>query len=128
MKLRVRNNSIRLRLTRTEVEQFREIGRVEEKVIFGVNTSSQIAYAVQTAAVENVAAEYENGQILILVPNEIARNWTQTNEIGIAAEQKTGTNSPSLKILIEKDFACLSRRDDEDDADSFPHSEQNKKC
>jgi hypothetical protein len=39
--------------------------------------------------------------------------------VGIAAEQPLGTDAGVLAILIEKDFACLDRRDD--DADAFPH-------
>ena len=29
----------------------------------------------------------------------------------------------NLKILVEKDFVCLTGRDDEDESDMFPHPE-----
>ena len=45
MKLRLQGNSVRLRLTRSEVERLREIGLVEELVDFG--TAEVLAYRLQ---------------------------------------------------------------------------------
>jgi hypothetical protein len=46
MKLRLQGNSVRLRLTRSEVERLREIGRVEESVDFGAG--EVLAYRLQS--------------------------------------------------------------------------------
>ena len=35
-------------------------------------------------------------------------------------DQDVGGDEP-LRILVEKDFACLVEREGEDDSDAFPH-------
>ena len=54
----------------------------------------------------------------MIVPAETARDWVSHDEqIGIEAE------SDGLSILIEKDFACVTRKDDPDNLDAFPNPE-----
>ena len=120
MKLRVRNNSIRLRLTQTEVAAFAESGAVEETIEFGLTADKSLIYRVDRAAVETVRADFADGKITISVPASLAENWAKTNQIGIKTEQDLG-NGKMLKILIEKDFVCLDRKDDPDNLDAFPH-------
>jgi hypothetical protein len=122
MKLRVRQNSLRLRLTQSEVAQFKESGIVEEALEF--SPGAKLKYALLSADVEKVTASYADGQITISIPRAEAKNWTDTNQVSLESEQDIGTNH-CLKILVEKDFACLERRAGEDDADTFPHPLQN---
>ena len=127
MKLRVRNNSIRLRLTQTEVAAFAESGAVEEAIEFGLTADKSLIYRVERAAVETVRADFADGKITISVPASLAENWAVTNQIGIKTEQDLG-NGKMLKILIEKDFACLEPRASEDESDAFSHPEQRTAC
>jgi hypothetical protein len=127
MKLRVRNNSIRLRLTKAEVAAFAFDGAVEEAIEFGVTSEDRFVYRLEQAAVENVRADFANGKITIFVPLADAENWTKTNQIGIKFEQNLDAEK-ILKILIEKDFACLDEREGEDESDAFPHPEHRKTC
>ncbi|MDQ4123525.1 MAG: hypothetical protein M3209_18975 [Acidobacteriota bacterium] len=127
MKLRVRNNSIRLRLTQPEVAAFAATGKVEEAIEFGLTDDKKLIYKIEKAEASSVRAEFEDGVITILVPTAQAENWTSTSEIGIKAEQDLG-GEKTLKILIEKDFACLEAREGEEDNDAFPHPEQRKVC
>lgn len=127
MKLRVRNNSIRLRLTQTEVAAFAENGAVEETIEFGLTADKSLIYRVERAAVETVRADFADGKLTISVPASLAENWAVTNQIGIETEQDLG-NGKMLKILIEKDFACLEPRAGEDESDAFPHPEQRAAC
>jgi hypothetical protein len=122
MKLRVRQNSLRLRLTQSEIAQFKETGIVEETLEF--SPGARLKYALLSADVEKITAGYENNVITISVPRAEAKHWTDTDEVGLNGEQNIGTNH-CLKILVEKDFACLERRAGEDDADTFPHPLQN---
>lgn len=121
MKLRIRGNTLRLRLTQSEVAQFVETGAVKETVEFGAGENQKLVYAL--AAAENIKAPravLENNQITVFLPKEQAETWTQTNQVGIRAEQQID-DSKILQILIEKDFACLEKRAGDDDADAFPH-------
>jgi hypothetical protein len=127
MKLRVRNNSIRLRLTQTEVAAFAETGAVEETIEFGLTADKSLIYRIEQAVVENVRADFADGKITISVPVSLAENWAETNQIGIKTEQDLGAGK-ALKILIEKDFACLELREGEDENDAFPHPEERMVC
>jgi hypothetical protein len=118
MKLRLRDDSLRLRLTRSEVDAFAKDGRVASRVRFGDKT---LVYALAHASVDRVSARLANDEILVTVPSSAARAWASSEEVGISA------NDGVLRVLVEKDFACLKPREGEDDADAFPHPDP-KKC
>ncbi len=118
MKLRIRENSVRLRLTKSEVTEFAEKGLVQNQTDFG--KGQLFMYALQSSAsAESVQATFADGRIEVVVPKGLADNWTATDEVGISSSE-TG-----LKIMIEKDFVCLTVREGEDESDAFPHPKEN---
>jgi hypothetical protein len=128
MKLRVKNNSVRLRLTQAEVARLAENGRVEELIEFGVKPNQRFVYALEISTeTEEIRAKLENNRITILIPKTRAEDWTQSDRTGMETEQNIG-DGKTLRLLIEKDFACLEPRRGEDDADAFPHPQQGKVC
>ncbi len=119
MKLRLRKNSIRLRLTRGEVAEFAETGIVEDSVQFG--PGSRLSYRLMSATgAAEVSASFEGDIITVTIPLAVGTAWAATDQVGIEAEQKTGSDG-DLTILIEKDFACLESRSGGEDDDAFPH-------
>ncbi len=127
MKLRVKNNSVRLRLTQSEVALFNDSGRVEEAIEFGIEPHQRFVSALETnGETEMMRAAIENNRITIFVPKMQAEEWTQTARVGMEAEQEIG--GKTLRLLIEKDFACLESRAGDDDADTFLHPLQGKVC
>jgi hypothetical protein len=120
MKLRVRGNSLRLRLTRGEVDALVREGRVEEHVAFAPDPAARLVYAVEARDVAVVAAALAPGEITVVVPVALARTWASSDEVGISREQAVGAEG-TLKLLIEKDFTCLVPREGEDGSDAFPH-------
>lgn len=128
MKLRVKNNSVRLRLTRGEVARFNDSGRVEEAIEFGIEPHQRFVYALEFGAeTETTRAIFENNRITVFVPKTQAEKWTQTARIGIETEQTIG-GGKTLRILIEKDFACLEPRAGDEDADTYSHPLEGKVC
>ncbi|MEJ7710718.1 MAG: hypothetical protein WKF84_12830 [Pyrinomonadaceae bacterium] len=115
MKLRIRGNSLRLRLNRRDVERFIETGTVEESIRFGVGEHERLTYALESSAqAAVVAARFEGGRITVILPLYDALKWAQKSEqISFMGEQQFGAamGAEPLKILIEKDFACLTKRD-----------------
>ena len=104
MKLRVTNNSIRLRLTEIEVAAFDARGAIEETIEFGPTDDKRLTYRLAKAEIEIVNADFTNGKITIFVPTTQAENWAKTTRIGIKAEQNLG-GGKTLQILIEKDLS-----------------------
>lgn len=123
MKIRILDNSVRLRLTQSEVKDFTEKGIVETKTVFGHSPNSVLTYALVSADCNELKAEFKNNRIEISVPEKLATVWTTTELVGL--DNNPGANGDSgLKILIEKDFACLKAREGEDESDMFPHPEE----
>ncbi|CAN5847934.1 hypothetical protein BH20ACI4_BH20ACI4_27390 [soil metagenome] len=121
MKLRLRENSIRLRLLQTEVRQLREGGNVSEQIIFGVNPTDTLTYSLRISGeAEKIYAQMIDNKIEIFLPVKIAEIWADTNEIGLYETQNIG-DLGELKITVEKDFVCVDRPMDEDNKDAFPH-------
>jgi Family of unknown function (DUF7009) len=119
MKLRLRENSIRLRLLQSEVKNLQENGSISEAITFG--KSNILTYRIKVSdAAQTISAAFEAGEIIVEIPRDAAENWINTTQVGLQIEQKSDGAKP-LSILIEKDFVCLERPSDADNADAFPH-------
>ena len=121
MKLRIKGNSLRLRLSQSEVKRVAEEGRVEETVEFGLIAHQKMRYALQSDPLaSDIYATFENGAITVCIPEHAAKSWATSNQVGLEREQNVG-DGKTLKLLIEKDFQCLTARPDEDESDNYPH-------
>jgi hypothetical protein len=117
MKIRIKSNSIRIRLTKTEVENFSNEGFIEEKTEFGNNDFS---YRIESSAThQELTAAYIENRIVIYIPMAIAKNWTSTDQVGFENKMDIG-NDKHLFLLIEKDFVCLDNTV-EDQSDNYPN-------
>jgi len=113
-------NSIRLRLTQSEVTHFHTDGKVEQVIKFGISDATQLRYAIQIEDVTNITATYQDNKISIAVPAQMAKEWASSDRISL--EETVSINQKeTLRILIEKDFKCMHVRINEDESDSFPH-------
>lgn len=110
MKVRIKGNSVRYRLSMSDVTKFGREGYIEEVVDFG---RSQLVYALQTSAVQSLEAEFMNNKIVVFMPYSWAGEWIESDRVGF--EQKG-----SLYLLIEKDFQCLDNVA-EDQSDNYPN-------
>ncbi len=124
MKLRIRGNSIRLRLLQTEVTALAETGTISEKISFG--NAAALSYTISSSPeIAEVMARFSGGEILLLLPEDVIRNWANSSQVSIEKDQSIDEDGNTLKILIEKDFVCLERADDPDNLDAFPHPKAN---
>jgi hypothetical protein len=128
MKLRIKGNSIRLRLTQNEIQEFQEKGMVKEVVKFGNSSESEMHYIIQKTDKSEVDATFDSNKMIINIPNPIAEKWISTNQNGFENRMKIN-DKEDLFILVEKDFKCLQPREHEDESDMFPHpAEGTLKC
>jgi hypothetical protein len=120
MKLRIKGNSLRLRLGRSEVHRLATEGVVEEVTTFG--PGNQLSYALLTSADEKrITATFVGPRIIICAPANVVDQWALTDEVGIRAVQQSGDKE--LDILIEKDFECLEAPEGESQEDAFARAE-----
>jgi hypothetical protein len=122
MKLRIRDNSIRLRLAQSEVESLRSDGLVGGAVSFA--GGSRLVYCLESSpACVDPVAHFESSELKVRVPESIVQQWATSDEVSIEAEQGLDEGG-YLKILVEKDFACLAPREGEDESDMYRHPEE----
>lgn len=105
MKLRIEDNSLRLRLSEAEVQQFAEGGRVAAVLAMGSTDADSLVYALERGETEDFRVTYGAGAITVKVPAALATHWTTTDENGISATLILAEDR-SLKVLIEKDLDC----------------------
>ncbi len=117
MKIRIQGNSIRYRLTRSEVITLCDKGQISEQTFFMNNVFN---YRVQSETSTNVMkADFKEGSITLYVPEAKLKNWDKDNIVGFS-ETLTLPNNEALSLLLEKDFVCLDRRE-EDQSDQYPN-------
>jgi hypothetical protein len=121
MKIRIKNNSVRLRLTKTEVEKLKTIGHYEEQTEFGEAT---FVYRLERYDAQELNASFKNNCITIYMPIKDAKEWYDIDKVGYSNEIEL-PNGSTLNILIEKDFVCLDETV-EDQSDNYPHPLENQ--
>ena len=119
MKIRIKGNSVRFRLTKTEVENFAINGvyTSETELMGGV-----FKYRLQRSEdYSHLGAEWNQSEneIIFFMPKSIADEWTESNEVGFQHIQIL-PNGTELFLLVEKDFVCLDNTF-EDQSDNYPN-------
>lgn len=118
MKLRILDDSLRLRLPQGEVQQLRDTGRVEAAIRFGPGPDQRLVYALITVPeAQRISATLTDREIAVHLPQSIAHAWADGNEVSLRGEQSLGEGT--LTLLVEKDFKCLTPRDGEEEYDGF---------
>jgi len=118
MKIRIKGNTLRLRLTKNEVKRLATQGIVKEQIQFG--PMARLVYALVQSEDTTINATFADNKISILIPNDIASNWVTTDQVSIKHQIILDVEN-TLEILIEKDFQCLDVRPGEDESDNFPN-------
>jgi hypothetical protein len=111
MKLRIKGNSLRYRLTRSDIAQLAKVGFLEDKIDFG---EQALLYALQLTDKEELSANLVNSTITLYMPKSKLIEWENTDKVGF--ENASG----DLHLLVEKDFKCLDKVE-EDQSDNYPN-------
>jgi hypothetical protein len=121
MKLRLKGNSIRVRLDRRDIERLIDEGRVDDGVRFGPGLA--FSYAVEAGPTPRgrPTAYYTVGCLTIRIDPDDAVEWLAGDRVGFDHEQPV--DGGVLRVLLEKDFACIDRPTGEeaDDVYAFPN-------
>jgi hypothetical protein len=121
MKLRILDDSLRLRLSQGELAQLRTLGRVEAAIGFGPGPEQQLVYALVVApGAQRITATLTEREIVVALPEPMAAAWIAGNDVGLGGEQSLGLGR-TLAVLVEKDFKCLVPRPGEESYDGLPN-------
>jgi hypothetical protein len=127
MKLRIKGNSLRLRVSRSELERLLAGNRIEETIHFAPASQAKLTYALEsTLQASAVSVRYSPQEVTVILSEERAHIWGNESEIGVYATIDIGPPG-SLEVIIEKDFACLDGSD-EDNRDTFTNPQHGAAC
>jgi hypothetical protein len=124
MKLRVRGNSLRIRLTQPEVRQLSGGAAVEDHCV--LSPLSQLSVAAEPWHLDVFSAAFEEDKLTVRIPQSAIASWAETDDEGIYATLDNGT-SEGLRIAVEKDYSCLSPRPEESYTEQFPNPDSGKR-
>src|SRR4051812_5004513 len=115
MKIRIKGNSIRLRLSKTDVERLDQTGYLEEQTSFPEN---KFIYALKSSDIgKELSATFEGNKITVTIPKALIYNWPVNDTVGFDSRIKI-TETDSLYLLVEKDFICIDETT-EDQSDNY---------
>lgn len=118
MKLRFRDNSLRLRVNRPEVENLAAGGSLEDRVEFPGN--ARLSYILESSSEAAPGVSFREGVIRVSAPDWQVKDWARGEAIGLYF-QVAGDRLP-LKVAIEKDLECVEEQPEERDPNAFPRS------
>lgn len=127
MKLRIKGDSLRLRVSRSELDRFLEGERIQDTIHFGAASEAKLTYALEIALqTAPVRVKYESQTVTVCLSDSQARNWARPSEVGVYSAVAIDPHF-SLDIIIEKDFACLDRGEAENE-DTFENPKTGVTC
>lgn len=125
MKLRIRANTLRLRLVRAEVDELLATGQTREAMPVP-GASLGYAFALDDAATPGTTLTLQaaGAELRVTWPRAEAEAWARDPSAvslrGKVTWSAAGVDQPAeLSLLVEKDFPCLVVREGEDDSDAF---------
>ena len=118
MKLRIMGNTLRLRLSKVEVEKLGKEGIVSDAIHFPGDMA--LTYSLQSSSTDSLKCSLSDNTVLLAIPEPTVNEWVNTDMVGFEKEFNLQSSS-KLSILVEKDFKCLTDRPGENEADLFPN-------
>lgn len=123
MKIRIKGNFIRYRLTQSEVRTLAETGHLEEQTRFAGGSAFRYALRTRTG-LNGLDASFADGTITLWMPAEAAATWPDSEQVGFKNSVEVAPGE-HLGLLLEKDFVCLDTVE-EDQSDNYPNPRKNE--
>ena len=116
MKIRIQGQSIRFRLSKTDISNLEKAGFLSQSTSFP--HTELLIYEIGIENRNDLQLSFTNNKITLKMPEELAKNWINTEEVGFDKQIKYGDNQ-SIYLLVEKDFQCLVPRAHENESDNY---------
>src|ERR1700756_4036729 len=111
MKLRIKTDDIRFRLTRSDVNDLVTKGYLEESITFG---TASLLFVIKETISPTITVTFVSDTITLFLPQHMIAELANTDKVGFES------NAGELHILVEKDFTCLENVA-EDQSDNYPN-------
>ena len=111
MKLRINADTIRLRLSQSEVDELVLKAEIWDHCHFG---NSTLRYGIAAETIDHFLIKFENNCLKVTIPKQRIEGWNNDARVGFDWKPEKGPY-----ILIEKDFKCMMPRENEDETDLY---------
>lgn len=126
MKLRTKGNSLRLRVTRSELAQLLNAGSISDAVYLSREEHPGLRYTLRHCHCAELQVESVCREITVTIPTLDIRQWANSDQVGIYRTLDIGPHG-KLEVLVEKDFGCLDLPE-KDREDLFPNPHAGNQC
>ena len=82
-----------------------------------------LTYSLVPREAVKIEAVFAGGSLAVIVPEHQAAKWAEGDAVGMESD-----DGAEVRILIEKDWACVKPRAEEDESDMFEHPEASAAC
>lgn len=117
MKIRIKGDSVRFRLTQSEVKSLSTNGEIYDSTNFGGQVFNY--GVILNSDTNQLQISFENNRVTLEMPETTGKVWFQNDIITYDHTIKT-TSGNELYLLLEKDFTCLDNTI-EDQSDNYPN-------
>ena len=126
MKLRIKGNSLRLRVSRSDTTRLMQTGRIEETILLGAEDDAKLTYALEhSATTTELSVRYLPLEVTVMLSTEEARRWSDSDQVGCYRD--IAIRGKILAVLVEKDFVCFDGSD-ADNEDAFENPNTGQRC
>lgn len=115
MKLRITHNSIRIRIQKSELTALMQKEVIEDHVNFP--GGNRLQFSLAKSPIEDVKVDLNGPHVLVQISSAIATAWAESDQVSIE-KYISLENAETLHLLVEKDFPCADRPD-EDKSETF---------
>lgn len=117
MKLRFSKNAVRFRLSKSEVTLLNKNGELFETIQYGPDSNDQFHYGIEKSYTTDYQFIKYDNKFIVKIPEIVCDEWCRSEMIGL--EKTINSHVNPFFILVEKDFKCLTERQNEDESDNF---------
>src|SRR5271167_3695937 len=98
MKLRIKSDSLRLRVSRSELDRVLRGERVEDTIHFSSDPDAKLTYSLENASYgASTGVHYSPGQVTVLLAKDDVEAWGDPSQVGIYTSVGTGSEN-SLEL------------------------------
>ena len=127
MKLRIKGDSLRLRVSRTELARLLNGERIEETIHFSADEDAKLRYGLGSDPdVSQTTVRYARNEIAVTLNRSAVEAWGDESQTGIYEKILIGSQR-LLEVAVEKDFGCIDRSA-EDNEDTFANPLVGETC
>jgi hypothetical protein len=106
MKLRIEGNTLRLRLSESELDTFKTVNKLKECI--GFDYEHQLCYSLEKDNRKNLDLKIDNKGIQVVVPVEQTLIWLNSRQVGM--EDVIEINNNAVRVIVEKDLKPKKER------------------